>query len=92
MQKKVAESRADIGLAFDGDGDRLITIDEKGDIIVNGDKIIAICAKKLKEEGKLKNNTVVTTVMSNLGLSVAFREMGIKNVTTKVGADMFSKK
>ncbi len=84
LAKKVVESGADIGLAFDGDGDRLIAIDEKGNI-VNGDKIIAICAKKLKEEGKLKNNTVVTTVMSNLGLSVAFKEMDIKNVTTKVG-------
>ncbi len=84
LAKKVVESGADIGLAFDGDGDRLIAIDEKGDI-VNGDKIIAICAKKLKEEGRLKNNTVVTTVMSNLGLSVAFKEMDIKNVTTKVG-------
>lgn len=84
LAKKVVESGADIGLAFDGDGDRLIAIDEKGDI-VSGDKIIAICTKKLKEEGKLKNNTVVTTVMSNLGLSVAFQEMDIKNVTTKVG-------
>ncbi|MDD5622777.1 MAG: phosphoglucosamine mutase [Actinomycetota bacterium] len=84
LAKKVVESGADIGLAFDGDGDRLIAIDEKGGI-VNGDKIIAICAKKLKEEGRLKNDTVVTTVMSNLGLSIAFREMSIKNVTTKVG-------
>ncbi|HEY4662665.1 MAG TPA: phosphoglucosamine mutase [Candidatus Humimicrobiaceae bacterium] len=84
LAKKVVESGADIGLAFDGDGDRLIAIDEKGDI-VSGDKIIAICTKKLKEEGKLKNNTVITTVMSNLGLSVAFQEMDIKNVTTKVG-------
>ncbi len=84
LAKKVVETGADIGLAFDGDGDRLIAIDEKGDI-VNGDKIIAICAKKLKEEGKLKNNTVITTVMSNLGLSIAFQEMDIKNVTTKVG-------
>ncbi len=84
LAKKVVESGADIGLAFDGDGDRLIAIDEKGDI-VSGDKIIAICTKKLKEEGKLKNNTVITTVMSNLGLSVAFQEMDIKNVSTKVG-------
>ena len=84
LTKKVVETKADIGLAFDGDGDRLIAVDEKGNI-VNGDKMIAICAKKLNEEGMLKNNTVVTTVMSNLGLSVAFKEMGIKNVTTKVG-------
>lgn len=84
LAKKVTETKADIGLAFDGDGDRLIAIDEKSNI-VNGDKIIAICAKKMKEEGILKNNTVVTTIMSNLGLSVAFKKMGIKNVTTKVG-------
>jgi len=84
LAKSVVENKADIGLAFDGDGDRLIAVDEKGNI-VNGDKIIAICANKLKEEGMLKNNTVVTTVMSNLGLSVAFKEMDIRNITTKVG-------
>lgn len=84
LAKAVVENKADIGLAFDGDGDRLIAVDEKGNI-VNGDKIIAICANKLKEEGMLKNNTVVTTVMSNLGLSVAFKEMDIRNITTKVG-------
>jgi len=84
LAEKVVETGSDIGLAFDGDGDRLIAVDEKGNI-VNGDKIIAICARSLKNEKKLKNNTVVTTVMSNLGLSVAFKEMGIKNITTKVG-------
>jgi phosphoglucosamine mutase len=84
LAKAVMENKADIGLAFDGDGDRLIAVDEKGSI-VNGDKIIAICANKLKEEGILKNNTVVTTVMSNLGLSVAFKEMEIRHITTKVG-------
>ncbi len=84
LAKKVIESGSDIGLAFDGDGDRLIAIDEKGNM-VSGDKIITICAKRLKTEDMLKNNTVVTTVMSNLGLSIALKEMGIKNVTTKVG-------
>jgi phosphoglucosamine mutase len=84
LSKAVVENKADIGLAFDGDGDRLIAVDEKGNI-VNGDKIIAICANKLKEEGILENNTVVTTVMSNLGLSVAFKEMDIRHITTKVG-------
>jgi phosphoglucosamine mutase len=84
LAEAVVGDKADIGLAFDGDGDRLIAVDEKGDI-VNGDKIIAICANKLKEEEVLKNNTVVTTVMSNLGLSIAFKEMGIRHVTTKVG-------
>jgi len=84
LAKKVVETGADIGLAFDGDGDRLITVDGKGNVL-NGDKIIAICAKRLKDENALENNTVVTTVMSNLGLSMAFKEMGIKNVATKVG-------
>jgi phosphoglucosamine mutase len=84
LAKAVMEEKADVGLAFDGDGDRLIAVDEKGNII-SGDKIIAICANKLKEEGILKNNTVVTTVMSNLGLSVAFKDMDVKHVTTKVG-------
>jgi phosphoglucosamine mutase len=84
LAKKVIETGSDIGLAFDGDGDRLIAVDEKGNIL-NGDKVIAICAKRLKEEKMLKNNTVVTTVMSNLGLSITFKELGIKNITTKVG-------
>ncbi len=84
LAEAVVGDKADIGLAFDGDGDRLIAVDEKGDI-VNGDKIIAICANRLKEEDVLKNNTVVTTVMSNLGLSIAFKEMGIRHVKTKVG-------
>jgi len=84
LAKKVVETGSDIGLAVDGDGDRLISVDEKGNIL-NGDKVIAICAKRLKDENALENNTVVTTVMSNLGLSIAFKEMGIKNVATKVG-------
>ena len=84
LAKKVVETGSNIGLAFDGDGDRLIAVDEKGNII-NGDRMIAICAKRLKDENMLKNNTVVTTVMSNLGLSLAFKEMGIKNIATKVG-------
>ena len=84
LAKKVVETGSNIGLAFDGDGDRLIAVDEKGNII-DGDRMIAICAKRLKDENMLKNNTVVTTVMSNLGLSLAFKEMGIKNIATKVG-------
>jgi len=84
LAKKVVETGADIGLAFDGDGDRLVSVDGKGNVL-NGDKIIAICAKRLKDENALENNTVVTTVMSNLGLSMAFKEMDIKNVATKVG-------
>ena len=66
LAKMVKEKGADIGLAFDGDGDRLIAIDENGDI-VDGDQIMFICAKHLKSEGRLKQSTVVSTVMSNLG-------------------------
>ncbi len=84
MAKKVLENKADIGLAFDGDGDRLIVVDEKGEV-VSGDKIMAICAKYLKEQGKLNNNCLVTTIMSNLGLSLALKEMGIEQVKTNVG-------
>jgi phosphoglucosamine mutase len=84
LAEKIIENRADIGLAFDGDGDRLIAADEKGNII-NGDKILAICAKNLKKERRLKNNLVVSTVMSNLGLSLALNEMEIKHIKTRVG-------
>ena len=84
LAEKIIENRADIGLAFDGDGDRLIAADEKGNII-SGDKILAICAKNLKKERRLKNNLVVSTVMSNLGLSLALNEMEIKHIKTRVG-------
>ncbi len=84
LAEKVIKNKANIGLAFDGDGDRLIAIDEKGNI-VNGDKRLAICAKRMKVEGNLKNNSVVTTVMSNLGLSLALEKMGIKYIKSKVG-------
>jgi len=84
LRKIVLEKRADIGLAFDGDGDRLIAVDEKGNIIT-GDKILAICAKIMKKKDQLKNNTVVSTVMSNMGLGIALEDMGIKNIKAKVG-------
>jgi len=84
LGEEVVKNKADIGLAFDGDGDRLISVDEKGNI-VNGDMTLAICAKNMKEEQTLRNNIVVSTVMSNLGLSVALKEMGIKHVQSKVG-------
>ena len=84
LAEKIIENRADIGLAFDGDGDRLIAADEKGNII-SGDKILAICAKNLKKERRLKNDLVVSTVMSNLGLSLALNEMEIKHIKTRVG-------
>lgn len=84
LAEKIIENRADIGFAFDGDGDRLIAADEKGNII-SGDRILAICAKYLKKERRLKNDLVVSTVMSNLGLSLALKEMGIKHIKTRVG-------
>jgi phosphoglucosamine mutase len=78
------EKTADVGLAFDGDGDRLIAIDEKGEI-VDGDEIMFICAKYLKSESRLKHSTVVSTVMSNLGFHKGLEEAGIKSVQTAVG-------
>lgn len=84
LAKKVLESGSDIGLAFDGDGDRLIVSDEKGNI-VSGDQVMAICTEYLKEEGNLKNNTIVTTVMSNMGLSIALEKMGVEQIKSKVG-------
>jgi phosphoglucosamine mutase len=80
----VVQEKADLGLAFDGDGDRLIAVDEKGKQ-VSGDIIIALCARALQKEGKLKNSVVVTTVMSNSGLSMTFKEMGIRHVRANVG-------
>jgi phosphoglucosamine mutase len=84
LKKRVVESKADIGLAFDGDGDRLIAVDEKGQEI-SGDQVLIICARKLKEKGKLKNDLLVSTVMSNLGLQVACKKVGIKHHASKVG-------
>jgi phosphoglucosamine mutase len=81
---KVKEVGADIGLALDGDGDRLIVCDEKGRI-VDGDHIMAICAKNLLGSRKLKKKTLVTTVMSNMGLAEAMEKMGGKMIRTQVG-------
>ncbi|MEC0665816.1 phosphoglucosamine mutase [Priestia flexa] len=80
----VKEKGADVGLAFDGDGDRLIAIDENGDI-VDGDQIMFICAKYLFEQGRLKHNTLVSTVMSNLGFYKALEANGIESAQTAVG-------
>ncbi|MGJ7036737.1 phosphoglucosamine mutase [Anoxybacillus eryuanensis] len=80
----VKEKGADVGLAFDGDGDRLIAVDENGEI-VDGDQIMYICAKYLHEQGRLKHQTVVSTVMSNLGFYKALEAQGIKSVQTAVG-------
>ena len=84
LVEKVKDTDADIGFAFDGDGDRLIAVDETGQILT-GDQILAICARYLKGIGRLKNNIVVSTVMSNMGLGEALKEMGIGNVVTGVG-------
>lgn len=84
LRAKVLETGAAVGLAFDGDADRLIAVDEKGNEIT-GDQILIICAKMLKEQGRLKNDLVVSTVMSNLGLRVACKRYGFEHFATKVG-------
>ncbi|SNX54434.1 phosphoglucosamine mutase [Thermoanaerobacterium sp. RBIITD] len=84
LQEIVAGSGADVGFAFDGDADRLIAVDEKGNI-VDGDHIIVMCGIHLKNIGKLNKNTVVVTVMSNIGLDIALKQNGIDVVKTKVG-------
>ncbi|RHW34808.1 phosphoglucosamine mutase [Neobacillus notoginsengisoli] len=78
------EKGADIGLAFDGDGDRLIAIDETG-AVVDGDQIMYICGKYLKEQNRLKHSTVVSTVMSNIGFYKGLEQNGIQSVQTAVG-------
>ena len=84
LQKKVVASGAAVGLAFDGDGDRLIAVDEKGQKLT-GDQLLAICAKEMQAQGVLKNNLLVSTVMSNMGLGLALKKMGVENLITGVG-------
>jgi len=84
LQKYVRENGCDVGFAFDGDADRLIAVDEHGDV-VDGDKIIAICSLDMKEKGKLINDTAVVTVMSNMGFFKFADEAGIHCEKTKVG-------
>jgi phosphoglucosamine mutase len=84
LKHRVVESGAAIGLAFDGDGDRLIAVDEKGQEIT-GDQILIICAKVLKDLGILKNDLLVSTVMSNLGLTIACKKYGFKHHASRVG-------
>ncbi len=84
VQAKVRETRADMGIALDGDADRVIVVDEHGEV-VDGDHILAICAQDMAREGRLRNNTVVATVMSNLGLEVCLKKMGVRLIRTKVG-------
>ena len=80
----VRENNVDVGFAFDGDGDRVLAVDANGNI-VDGDKIMFILAKHLKEQGELKDNMVVSTVMSNIGFYKAIEENGLQSVKTAVG-------
>ena len=84
LQKYVVENGLDVGFAYDGDADRCLCVDEKGNV-VDGDAILYIYGRYMKERGKLLTNTVVTTVMSNFGLYKAFDELGIGYAKTAVG-------
>ncbi len=84
LQELVRREKLDVGFAYDGDADRCLAVDENGDV-VDGDKILYIYGRYMKERGKLLNNTVVTTVMSNMGLYKAFDELGIDYEKTAVG-------
>ena len=84
LQRYVRENQMEVGFAFDGDADRCLAVDERGQV-VNGDKIMYICAKFMKDNGHLPDNTVVTTVMSNFGLYKALDKLGIGYEKTAVG-------
>lgn len=84
LQAFVKEKGLDVGFAFDGDADRCLCVDDKGEI-VDGDKILYVCGRYLKDKGELNNNTVVTTIMSNIGLYKAFDKKGIHYEKTAVG-------
>ena len=84
MSEKVREYRADLGIALDGDADRVIFVDEKG-ATVDGDHIMALCGTELIKSGQLKKKTIVATVMSNMGLDIAMKKVGGKVVRTAVG-------
>ena len=84
LQQYVKENHLDVGFAYDGDADRCIAVDENGNV-VDGDRIMYVCGKYLMEQGKLKDNTVVTTIMSNLGLYKACDKIGMKYEQTAVG-------
>lgn len=84
VKKAVLEHRADIGISYDGDGDRAILVDETG-AVVDGDHILAICALDLKRSGLLRSDTLVATVMSNIGLELCLKEAGIRMVRVPVG-------
>src|SRR5690606_27544303 len=84
LQAVVVAERAHVGIALDGDADRLIAVDERGDV-VDGDHIIAICATDLRHRGRLRDDTVVVTVMTNLGFRLAMEAAGVHVVETAVG-------
>ena len=84
LQEEVLKHKADLGLSFDGDADRCIAVDDTGEII-DGDYIMAVCARALKAKGKLNNNTVVTTVMANMGFFKGMEECSIHTTKTAVG-------
>ena len=84
LRQYVTDHGLDVGFAYDGDADRCIAVDHKGNVI-DGDKIMYVCGKYMKDQGKLNNDTVVTTVMSNLGLYKAFEKEGIRYEQTAVG-------
>ncbi|MEE8326784.1 MAG: phosphoglucosamine mutase [candidate division NC10 bacterium] len=84
VKKAVLEHRADIGISYDGDGDRAILVDETG-AVVDGDHILAICALDLKRSGLLRSDTLVATVMSNIGLELCLKEVGVRMVRVPVG-------
>ena len=84
LQAYTTSIGADVGIAFDGDADRMLAVDENGNLI-DGDQVMAVCAKYMQETGTLKQNTLVATVMSNLGLFIAGEKMGLSIPKTKVG-------
>ncbi len=84
LKNRVLKEKADLGLAFDGDADRLIAIDDKGNEIT-GDRILAVCAKYAKENNRLNNNTVVSTTMSNIGLGKTLESLNITHLKSDVG-------
>jgi phosphoglucosamine mutase len=84
LQRVVVAAGADAGLAFDGDADRVIAVDASGDL-VDGDQIVAMCALDLRERGRLVDDTVVITVMTNLGFRLAMKDLGVQVVETAVG-------
>ena len=84
IQERVLKEKADVGISFDGDGDRVIFMDEKGEV-VDGDQMMALCAQELIKKKRLPKKTLVATVMSNLGLDLALEKMGGKVIRTPVG-------